>query len=355
LDDSRTIAVFCSSFKDAPDAAMQALLERAADSGLRQSVVQRGVLLILPSEGEERDVRDNASGDAAEGREIRREEVSSTLAHTRTGPMAIEFLNVREESDCANVRNALSECLARIRANEEAQVRTLVSSVETLISNKTNEQTKAVFAEAVRPLRVWFATNRSVPATDETPADNLLNDMEGLRYAASLRASVNRYGNWYNFDYWHSLGFGLRRNVVGRFAEKVTVLRGILDNALSDQDLAEAHDFLRHFKSEVEEALKQFYQDVQSLGESAFLDRLKEAYDYWNRCSSRWGQGSGYKSDIRSWTGDWFSAEEREARRQFIEQEIQRGWEGVVQTLTDQLAETGEEAGVVVASGISSR
>ena len=68
LDDERTLIVFCSGFKDAPDAAMQAVIERAAQGGLRGSLAKRSVLLVLPQEGEEAAVRDNATGEPSRRR-----------------------------------------------------------------------------------------------------------------------------------------------------------------------------------------------------------------------------------------------------------------------------------------------
>jgi hypothetical protein len=349
LDEERTVAVFCSSFKDAPDAAMLALLERAAEGGLRRSVAEKGILLVLPMDGEESDVRDNVSGDSDEGREIRREQVATTLSNVKTGALQIEFLNVRNDLDRENVRRALLDSVAKIRANQEQLVRNLISTVDALIANKANEQAKAVFAAAIRPLRVWFAKNQSVPQGGGKPDTALLEEMDGLRYASSLRASVNRYGNWYNFDYWHCLGFGGRRDVVARSADQITVLKGLIETALSDPQLSEAHDFLRHFQTQVEGGLIQFYQDVQTLGESAFLDQLKEDHGYWNMCTSRWGGGPGYKSDISRWTGEWFSTKDRIPRYTFIEQEIQRSWRELIQRLDEQLASVRREDEAVAA------
>ena len=158
-----------------------------------------------------------------------------------------------------------------------------------------------------------------------------------------------RYGNWYNFDYWHCLGFSGRRDVVARSADQITVLKGLIETALSDPQLSEAHDFLRHFQTQVEGGLIQFYQDVQTLGESAFLDQLKEDHDYWNMCTSRWGGGPGYKSDISRWTGEWFSTKDRVPRYTFIEQEIQRSWQELIQRLDDQLASVRREDEAVAA------
>ncbi len=350
LDEERTIPVFCSSFKDAPDAAMLALLNRAAEGGLGHSVADRGILLVLPVEGEESGVRDNISGDAEEGREIRREQVTATLRQIKNGALKIEFLNAANESDCNDVRKALLTSVDKIRLDQEQQLRTLISTVDTLITNKANEQTKAIFNAAIRPLRVWFANNQELPTEAERPAATLLEKMAELRYVSSLRASVNRYGNWYNFDYWHSLGFGARSDVVARSADQVTKLRGLIETSLNDPDFSEVHDFLRHFQKEVEAELIQFYQDVQTLGETAFLEQLREDHDYWNKCSARWGGGPGYKGDLMHWTNDWFSEEDRLQRDEFIEKEVENRWQDLIGKLDQQVASIGTQDLLAVAN-----
>lgn len=87
-----------------------------------------------------------------------------------------------------------------------------------------------------------------------------------------------------------------------------------------------------------------FQQEVQSLGETAFFEQLREDHAYWDRCRSRWGDGRGYKVDIRRWTDDWFDHSTREERYRFIEQEIQRRWRDMMTNLDAQLssAQPGE-------------
>ncbi len=336
-DDPRTLAIFCSSFKDAPDAAMLALFERAKETGLGESLPEKGILLVLPLDREECDVHDNVSGDVDEGREIRREQISTTLDHVHIPGLEIAFLRALDESDRDSVRRALISGIRAIRSRYEDQIKTLIATVEGLIRNKTSEQAKAVFVAATKPLHIWFASNQQLPSINRQPPAILLQEMDSLRYAASLRASVNRFGDWYNFDYWHCLGVGARRTVVTRTAELATVLKGIVVNALNDADLEQAHDFLRHFQPQIDALFTQLYQDVQALGESAFLDQLKTDLAYWSACSGRWGRGPGYKSDIRQWTATWFSDEEHQRRCEFIESEIQRMWRELLNKVNEQI------------------
>ena len=275
---------------------------------------------------------------AGEGREIRRDQVATTLSHLGADDLGVEFLNVRNGSDHDELREVLLASISKIRNRHAEQIQTTIHTVDRLIANKANEQVKAVFEAAIRPLRVWFTNNELLPGDAEDVESGLLEtEMDGLRYAASLRASVNRRGNWHNFDYWHGLGFGTRRETVARSAEQIKVLKGVIDIALKDEELVEAHDYLAHFQTQVESSTTHFYQEVQTLGEAAFLDQLGDDHAYWNRCYGRWGAGSGYKNDIRRWTGEWFSEAQHRERCQFVENEIQRRWREMLCGLASQL------------------
>lgn len=341
LDNDRTITVFCSEFKSAPDAAIQAVIERATAGGLRDSILHRGLLAILPQKDQESEIRDSA-GDfvtsSDEGREIRRDQLVSTLGHLGVRDLAIEFFNILRDADYDGMRDSICAKIDGVRATYAEQIRTAGATVDRLIKNKASEESRAVYLTATKPLRVWFQHNRSLPESDQSVQGLLLEEFDGLRYASSLRASVNRRGSWHNFDYWHGLGFGARREAFARSSRQVTELKGHIGTSLNDSDLEQAHDFLRQFQAEIERALGQFYQDVQSLGETAFLNQLQGAQDYWLQCVRRWGEGQGYKTEIKRWTESWFTNESRQERHEFIEMEIQRRWRELIERLGSQVA-----------------
>lgn len=345
LDDERTLIVLCSGFKDAPDAAMQAVIERAAEGGLHSAMEYRAMLLVLPQDGEESAVRDNMTGDpvssSEEGRDIRREQVGMTLGHLGVGELDIQFMNVRSDDDRENVLQTLVNQLKRMRQRVEVQIDNLVGIVTRLIKNRANEEMRATFQAATRSLRTWFAKNCTLQPNllrDLAPEESLLDSMNAIRHVGYLRGSVNRRGTGPNFDFWHGLGWGTRRETVARTAEQITVLRGLVTTALDDSELADAHDFLTHFLSQIDASTATFHQEVQSVGETAFFEQLREDHGYWTRCQNRWGTGPGYRVDIHDWTDDWFDHSTRAERYKFVENEIQRRWCDAMRKLDTQLA-----------------
>lgn len=354
LDDERAIIILCSGFEDAPSAAVQAVIERANAGGLRKELLARGALLILTKQGVERAVLSESTGepvsDIDEGREIRLAQVrTTTLTDLGVRELRTDFLDVRRPEDCQHARNFIRTQIADVRQIASQQVDSLVNTVDQLIENKADEQVRAVFAQATKPLRTWLQHNRRIQGEMQRVDVALLEEIDGLRYASSLRASVNRRGDWHNFDYWHGLGFGARREVVARSKEQILKLKGILETALNDEDLADAHSFLRHFDSQIDEVTAMLYVDVQQLGETAFAEQLRADHAYWQQCQNRWGGGPGYKADIRKQTGHWFRSEIRDARHHFIESEVQRRWEQLIDRLATQLQQEPALEGVPVA------
>lgn len=341
LDDDSAIMVFCSSFKDSPDAAMLDVIDRAIRGGLREAIPDRALFVVLPQGGEESKVRDQQgqlADSVDDGRIIKLEQIRSTFARLGLPNMRVQFTDVTASADNEHLRQELLGAVSALRDKAAKRISSLVGTVDHLIENRENEALRAALEEVARRIRVWCDSNGIIPDGDPHVEKELLTDMAGLRYASSLRASVNRRGDWYNFDYWHGLGFGSRRESVARTATQIAELKAILKNLSEDDSLTDAHGFLEHLSAEVETAVNEFFQDIQSVGEAAFGDQLRDDDGYWQRCRNRWGGGAGYKLEIRQWTDDWFSEERRTERRRFIESELQRRWRVIVDGIRSRVA-----------------
>lgn len=341
LDDETAVLVFCSSFKDSPDAAMLDVIDRAIQGGLREAVSERSAFVVLPQGGEESKVRDqhgHLAENAEDGRMIKEEQIRGTFTRLGMPDLRVEFTDVTVPADCSRLQHALIDTVVALRDKAANRIASLVSTVDHLIANRESEAVRAAFEAVTRRVQVWTEANEVIPDGEPHVENALLADMAGLRYASSLRASVNRRGDWYNFDYWHGLGYGSRREAVARTEKQIAELKAILKNLAEDDGLADAHGFIGHLIAEVDASVNEFFQDIQAVGEAAFGEQLRDDDGYWHRCRNRWGAGSGYKMEIRQWTDDWFSEERRVERRRFIETELQRRWREVVQGLRSRVA-----------------
>lgn len=353
LDDPRAAIVLCSDFNDAPEAAVQAVIERAVEGGLQQELMDRGMLLVLPGGDEDSTLRDPNTGErvanAQEGREIRREQIAPTLHNYGFRKFPVQFADVRLADDCEQLRQALVRKIQEIRGRQEGEIEFLTGTIDRLISNRKTEEARAVFEAATKKLRLWFADNTTLPEPELEVQSSLIDEMDGLRYASSLRASVNRRGSWHNFDYWHGLGFGTRRDAVERVSKQLDTLKVLINSELRDKDSSMAHDFIQHFANELDKAANDFFQWSQVLGENAFQNQLGEDFEYWRKCQDRWGGGPGYKTEIKRWTADWFGAEASKTRKEFIENELQRQWADLLKKLTGMFASADVQNQVGVA------
>ena len=295
LDDNRCVIVLCSKFGDAPNAATLAVLERAIDGGLKEALLARGLLLVLPREGDDTNLRDNNTGEWVsgfqDGRDVKLEHIRTTMGHRGCQDLPVRFLNVQLEQDCQELRRGVVAKIGEMRARLRDEIDSLLGTIERLISNRKIEETKAVFQAATRPLRNWLSTSGALAEGKAPPQAALLAEMAGLRYVSSLRASVNRNGSWDNFNYWHGLGFGVRTEAVARSAKQVEALTVLVQSALQDSQYEPAHDFLRLFGTELETAVKDFQKWAQQLGEAAFKAPLGDDGKYWNECKGRWAWG----------------------------------------------------------------
>jgi transcriptional regulator with XRE-family HTH domain len=347
LDDDRCLVVFCSKFGDAPTGASLAVMERAINGGLRDGLLHRGLLLVLPRGDEDLRVRDNSTAQrvstSEEGRAIRLDQIKTTLLHHKLQEMPVQFLNVRVKADCEDLRKEIVNRILEMRRRKEVEIEVLVSSIERLIANKKTEETRAVFYAATKALRLWFSRNVELPSATDGSHESLVQEMARLRYVTSLRASVNRKGSWYNFNYWHGLGFGTRTQTVQRTTDQVDELKVLINAALHDKEYAPVHDFLKFFLSEVEKSIAELYKKAQTLGETAFETELSADFNYWLRCQNRWGEGPGYRDDIKDWTSDWFDEDIRNKREEFIDVEVQKLWKQMLSELGEQISSKEQE------------
>ena len=348
LDDDRCLIVFCSKFGDAPTGASLAVMERAIHAGLKDALLQRGLLLVLPRGDEDLKVRDNNTAErvasSEDGRAIRLDQIKTTLLHHKLQDMPVRFLNVRMKEDCEGLRKEIVRRIREMRRLKELEVDLLVSTIERLISNKKTEETRAVFQAATKALRIWFSKNSELPEPTADSHGALLQQMAHLRYVASLRASVNRKGSWYNFNYWHGLGDGTRRQTVERSAKQINELKILINAALQDQDFILVHDFLRFFLSEIEKAIAEFNKNAETLGGTAFETELSGDFSYWSKTQGRWGQGPGYRDDIKDWTDEWFNEDARKEREEYINREVLKAWQKMLAELSAQISSKEQEA-----------
>lgn len=187
---------------------------------------------------------------------------------------------------------SLRICEYRERLTEVAQ------SARNLIKNHEKEQVQEILRQAAHRLSIWVDGNGMLGRVDSTVNDGLLSAL-GRAYAPAIRASVNRMGGWQNLDYGHHLAYGARRIAAMAAEKKLESLKTITANLLEDPELADAKDMIQQAERVLQDAIDELLRKVQLMGQSIYLNVLKEDQEFWKSLRRGVGQGTirgqGYK------------------------------------------------------------
>jgi len=316
LDDPRTLVVLCSRFNDAPEVAIQTLLNRAKESGIKD-LSQRTTVLVLPRPEEALAVKhDDGSHieDEEEGYELKADQVKLRLTPSGLGNIDVKFFNSREEPS-EPLRNWLVQKIEQKRQSYATQIAKLDHAVESLIENRKNEQVRLVFEHVNSDLTSWIENNRTLAFTDERVEKPLIKAIDGTQYAATIRAAVSRYGNWHNLDYYNQLAHGIRTMAFSHLGGKIDQFRVIAENLKENPNLAPAKEFLERMLASVDATLDESCKVIQTTGRETFKQAIEQDFEYWSGCERRWGQGPGYRSDISHMTDERLHSNYEEAHR----------------------------------------
>ncbi|MFZ2874273.1 MAG: helix-turn-helix transcriptional regulator [Phycisphaerales bacterium] len=344
FDDPRTLVVLCSGFEDAPDMAIQVLLERASQSGVR-GLLDRATLLVLAKHDAAGSVKDDSGelvSDDALGYEIKRGQVESDLLRRGLLALPIDFFNAKTD-DPASIPSRLIARVRSLRAQQRERILGLASDVEYLRQNLKNADVEETIREAVDQVRRWLNEHREIGEVSDKAQQQLLRVM-GSIYASTVRASVRRRGEWHNLDYYYQLGFGARTLGVKHIKPLVDNAHAIIEHMLGDPELGEARPFLKQVLEALETSTDAQFKQFQVSGSALFEESLRADAVLWSQCENRWGAGPGYRDDVVRMSGRWFEDAERQPLHAELGTIIRSGWASIVEGIS-RILEAATPAG----------
>ena len=334
FSDPHTFVVLCTAFNNAGSGHERMILERAKDAGIR-TLELNSSLLALPRPGEALAMKDDATSvhadSAEEGYELKQEQVELALQPLGLQRVAVGFYNANEDSP-SRAREFLIHGLERIRESFRDRIASAISGGQSTLQNHEKEQVRAVLRDASEQIRAWIGLNNGTKTVNANIQESLMTQIQGA-YAATVRASVRRDGEWENLSYSHHIGYGARRlavlavgGTVDAFVEQCKVMN-------ATPRYAEARDLIGQSSRVLADAYEEMLRKVQIMGQTTFKDALKADPAFWQACMNEWGQGPGYKTRVAGHNRTWFDDEARRKLEVQLKALIQREWSRILREI----------------------
>jgi transcriptional regulator with XRE-family HTH domain len=333
LDEPRTLVVLCSKFADAPGATPSAIIRELHQGG--SDAVERGriCLLVLPRDGEARNVRDDA-GEMPEtvedGYAIRDYQIRQALATDGLPEIPVFFFDAARDDPKA-VWSALGAQLQVLRQGYRDRARRLASAVVDLIANADAARSQEARSRISTVVAAAVDRSADLPISTRPAYMNLVEQLR-LGHQSSICAAVNRRGDWVNFSVTHILGVGVRQDAFNRskdpFVRLDEALAGLADEFAPLTDVVEQLGALRDELADWKQA---FLSQALAVGRAAFRNEMDEAVELWRWCRQQWGAGSGYRERIAERVQDYFQTEPSlEPARLRVEAGVGQAWRELV-------------------------
>ncbi len=336
FDAPNTIVILCSRFNDAPSLSAQQLLKRSQAGGVRDLDIKAAVL-VLPRPDEALAAKDDL-GDLADsvvdGYEIKREQAETQLDKERINCTKVEFFNTRGDNPQL-LTDFLLGMVNGLRDKHRETLDVVIKGASDLVQNYEQEQTSVVQQQAARYLTTWLDNNRELGTSTSGLDDTLLKAIKKA-HPSSLRASVNRQGEWPNLDYPHELAYGARFMAFRAIRSKGEAFREVSKTTLANPDLTEAYPLVEQALRIFEEGTQALLQNIYVFGRTIYTHDLKPASKLWADCEREWGQGPGYRDRVHRHHEGWFNSNARNINGR-AEALIEREWRQVLDRVSSVL------------------
>ncbi len=335
FNEPNTVVILCSPFNNAPSPSVQQLLERTKEGGFLDLEVKTAVL-VLPRPEEALAVKDDQgiSADTVdEGYELKKEQAELRLRSADLPNVGIQFFNVREE-DSMQISNSLLAMVQKVREKHSERLIEAVLRAKEVVENYEAEQQLEVLQEAAKHLNTWIQNNQDITIAASKLLQTTLTEAIEIAHPSSLRASVNRQGEWHNLDYPHQLAHGARVMANIAIGIKMRDFKAITTNLLQNPELEGAANLVLQARRILESGVNNVLEESQSKGRDVHSLEMKPDMPFWYRCANEWGQGPGYRDRVSEHHGDWFSDVNHRASLLDVHRFVQSEWRAILARLS---------------------
>lgn len=339
FDDPHTIVVLCSVFNEAPATAVRHLLTRARDGGVR-TLETHAAVLALPRPGEALAMKDNGYPvqTAAEGYEIKGEEVQLALHRSGLPSLPMAFFNAAEDEPQL-LRSFILGRIEAVRTWQRETLREIINGATTLLANYEKDQAREIMQAAARSLQTWIEHNATLPKSTKRHVHDSLVSAVSTAHPRTVYASIERDGDWSKLNYAHQLSHGARWIATTLVEPKLKDFKAIATNLLQDDDFADAHGLVQQTVRAVEAGFDGVVRKAQLVGESVHADELRIDKDFWVECGSEWGRGKGYRDRINEHNDDWFKDKHSGEADERVIASVTEAWDEAIASVRQLLAQ----------------
>ena len=334
--DPNAVVILCSAFNQAPALSAQQLLTRAKDGGVRD-LDSKAAVLVLPRPDEALAVKDE-TGDQADtveyGYELKREQAEMQLAMKGIDYAAVEFFNAREDAP-QRLTSFLLGMVHGLRDKHSKRLESVITGADALVQNFEHEQASVVQQQAASLLTAWLDNNSELEIIPSSLGRVLLLAISNA-HPSSVRASINRQGEWPNLDYAHQLAYGSRLMAFESVGRKLAGFKEVCQTALNDSNFAEAYPLIEQALRIFEAGTDELLRDAQVFGRTAYTLDLKPDAGLWARCENEWGRGPGYRDRVHRHHKEWFDSDQRNINGR-VQSLVEKQWRSMLERVSSVL------------------
>jgi transcriptional regulator with XRE-family HTH domain len=340
----RTLTVLCSGFNDAPDLAIQSLIDNLIETGSERVLKERVILLVLPRPDEALATRDDDGYEVeeeAEGYELKRDRVMEKLQQkcTEASHVPILFFNAQsKQDDPAQINKSLIERIEKLRESHVDRLKNAIEGIDGLIQHQEDEA-----HQEVREFLKRFVKRHQndLASVQWSVHEYLLTQME-YEHPGKIRAAMRNGGTWKNLDVYFLLGEGARSIAWRQTQQAFNGLKEQLKDLLDKHKQKPAvQNFLKEILASWDEWREDFLQFAQLVGEQKFRPQLKYS-DIWVQCAGI--KGLGFRDRVIWTLRSWFNASEQRNLQNLLKDPMEKAWQEKVLAQLEKLTDDGVEA-----------
>lgn len=343
-DPPRALTVLCSGFNDAPDLAIQNVIDNLIKTGSKEVLKQRVILLVLPRPDEALATKDDAGYEVEteeEGYELKHDRVLETLQQkgAEASNVPILFFNAQSKQDApAQINKVLIQQIEKLREPHVDLLRNAIEGIDGLIQHQEDE----AYQEVRDALKRFVKRHQNDLASIQWSVHEYLLAQMNYEHPGRIRAAMRNGGTGKNLDVYFLLGEGTR-SVAWRHTQQAF-------NGLKEQlkDLLDKHkqkptvqNFLREILASWDEWREDFLKFAQLAGEQKFRPQLKYS-DIWAQCADI--KGSGFRDRVIWTLRSWFTAAEQRNLQNLLKDPMEKAWQEKVLAQLEKLTDDGVEA-----------